>query len=334
MKVSILIPVRDPDPGIFKECLESINNQTCTDIEVVIVDNGGWSDDIQSIIDSTITNYNPKVIIENNPGIRFALNTGLKACDGELIARMDADDVMTPDRISRQVEFMEINTDTDVTAGNVELLETIQRSDGMLQYVKEVNELKSHDDIYHYRFIDSPVIHPSIMFRRSVLKFGDYPETEGEPEDYAMIMRWINNGVKFGKVDEKILYWRDSPTRLTRVHEDYSRDSFHKVRMRYLPEAILNSIKGRDTWVWGAGKHGRRMIKEVERSGVNIAGTIDIVHDKKVDGRSSIHFKEIPPDGEVFILSVVSNRGKHLEIRDHLNSAGYSEGLDYIRCIP
>lgn len=308
--------------------------QDLHDVEVVLVDNGGWTEGIHRTIGSIIPSEILKIIREETPGIRAALNAGLEACEGRFIARMDADDIMTPDRLRLQADELISRPDTDVTGGIVELIGETTKADGMLNYVTEVNGLLSHNDMYHYRYIDAPLIHPSIMFRRTLLRSEMYQAADGEPEDYSLILKLMHQGIKFSKVNDRVLYWRDSPTRLTRVHPDYSREAFNRVRLRYLPLSIRKKLRGRDLWVWGAGKYARRMIGSLESAGVRIKGIIDIVRNKTVMEKPSMHYTDLPSDGEIFVLSVVSNRGKHLEIRDHLNSLGYTEGNDFIRCSP
>ena len=105
MKVSILLPVYNSETTI-QETIDSILCQTYSDFELVII-NDGSSDKSEQIIgqysDKRIRYYKN----EQNKGLIYTLNRGLDLCNGEYIARIDADDIMLPTRLEKQTNYMD-----------------------------------------------------------------------------------------------------------------------------------------------------------------------------------------------------------------------------------
>jgi glycosyltransferase involved in cell wall biosynthesis len=112
-KISVVMPAYNAEKYI-SEAMESILNQTFIDFVLLIVDDGSTDDTvkiIRSYKDSRIT-----LIRNNHEGIVTALNTGFEKVAGKYVARMDADDVMHPQRLEIQYSYMEENSDITVCA--------------------------------------------------------------------------------------------------------------------------------------------------------------------------------------------------------------------------
>jgi len=328
-KVSFLIPFYNPGDRIF-ECIESVLSQEGPEFEVVLVDNGSNDGTFDSVAARYRVHHRIRLAHEPQLGIAHALNTGLKWCSGAYIARMDADDICLPGRLERQVAHLDSNPSVGLVSGIVRH-QGQEESEGMSYYVEQINKLLKSEDIRKYRFIDSPFAHPSVMFRKELIdQFGGY-NTSGVPEDYELWLRWIESGVKMEKINEEVLLWNDLPTRLSRNHPNYSRDSFESARIPYLQRWLRSYVRpDKPIFIWGGGKLSRQKAKMLEEAGTRIHGFIDVVDKGLVDGKPVIHYTNIPPPGSIFILSSVSNRGKYQEIRDHLISKGHAEELDFI----
>src|SRR5574341_182862 len=104
-RVSVIIPCYNNEPYL-RECLDSVLNQTFSDYEVIVVDDG--STDGTEVI---IQNYLPRVkyLRQSNQGPAAARNAGIEAASGEYIAFQDADDIWYPEKLEAQVKFMEAN---------------------------------------------------------------------------------------------------------------------------------------------------------------------------------------------------------------------------------
>ncbi len=106
--VDILLPVRNAEHTL-PDALDSVTRQTFTRFRVLVVDDGstdGSSDILKAYADRD-TRFH--ILSSGGAGLVAALNQGLAACNAPLIARMDADDIMLPERIERQVAYLDAN---------------------------------------------------------------------------------------------------------------------------------------------------------------------------------------------------------------------------------
>lgn len=115
-------------------------------------------------------------------GIVSALQKGCEVAQGRLIARMDADDVMHPHRLARQFDFLQGNPLMGLVSCLVRLGGSTERQAGYAAYVDWINSLQDPQEISLARFVESPVAHPSVLFRREMIaqyggyRDGDFPE--------------------------------------------------------------------------------------------------------------------------------------------------------------
>ncbi len=315
----------------IRAALESIITQTFADWELVVIDDGS-TDATQAIIERYSTR-DPRVKPHTGSpeGIAAALNYGITRCRGEWIARMDADDTMMPGRLASQLAHATENPELGVISGLVKHGGT---PGGFANYVQWLNTLVRPEDIAIHRFIESPVAHPSVMFRRELPAcFGGYRDGDF-PEDYELWLRWISHGVKFGKVPRHILTWNDSPARLSRTHPRYDPGKFYQTKLNYLADWLRENVRpGREIWLWGAGRITRGRFSGLARHGVAITGHIDIDPKKcgpRRDGLRVILPKDMPPREKAFIVTGVAKRGVRDQIRRELQSRGWRLGRDFI----
>ena len=118
-KLSVIMPAYNAEKYIG-EAIESILNQTFTDFEFIIIDDGS-SDHTADIIKGFHDERIRFIQNEKNSGVANTLNKGLELSQGEYIARMDADDISLPARFEKQVAFMEANPDVAVVGCGIEL---------------------------------------------------------------------------------------------------------------------------------------------------------------------------------------------------------------------
>jgi glycosyltransferase involved in cell wall biosynthesis len=261
-----------------------------------------------------------------------AFNLGISLAKGNYIARMDADDEMLPRRIELQKMYLDEHAEVGVVSSLIEHGGDRSRQEGYAVHIDWLNSLLSHDDIFLNRFVDSPVCNPSVMFRKELAdKFGG-AEQGDFPEDYEMWLRWMENGVRFGKVDHVLLKWNDPETRATRNDDRYSPEAFNRVKTEYLIRELGKKLHGRKLLLCGAGRITRKKSEELGKN-VRIDGFIDVDPakiGKLFDGRPVIGLDELASPYETFVLSYVGNRGAREEIRRILKKKGFVEGDDFI----
>jgi glycosyltransferase involved in cell wall biosynthesis len=206
-----------------------------------------------------------------------ALNTGLAESRARFVARMDVDDLCEPDRLSLQYEMLRRNDDICLVSCLVEPMHENRLSPGMGEYLHWVNQSVTHDQIIRDLFIESPLPHPSVMFRKeSVLRAGGYRDYDG-PEDYDLWLRLALEGGRFAKVPKPLLIWRIHAGSFSRTDSRYRADAFIRRKFEYLM-VWLNRRKpgaGKRFKICGAGKLGRRLQRFLSAGGIDVEAFVD-----------------------------------------------------------
>ena len=320
--------------GTLPEALESLSRQTLTDFEVLAVDDGSTDETGDLLQAAALQDERFRVLRQPHGGIISALNTGLDACCAPYVARMDADDRSHPQRLARQVAFLDSHPDVSVVGCLVEGFPAGQVRQGFRLYLDWMNSLLTGEDICREIFVESPLAHPSVAFRKDrVLDAGGYQE-RGWAEDYDLWLRLYLAGRRFAKLPEVLFEWREHPERLTRTDGRYSLENFLRLKAYYLSQGPL---AGREAVViWGAGMMGRRLSKQLCRQGVPLVAFIDV--DPQKIGRTRRGLPVLPADAlpellgrfhRPVVLAAVGARGARQLIRRQLNSLGLLEGVDW-----
>lgn len=330
MKVSVVLPVYNAAATVV-QAVESILSQTLADFELIIIDDGS-TDDTPSLV-SNLKNSRVRLVRAPHQGICSTLNRGLEEAQGDYIARMDADDVSRPERLTVQAAFLDAHPEIGLVGCRVSHAGSEETQLGYRLYVEWINSLLSPEQIRLARFIESPFAHPSIMFRRKlVAEHGGY-RTGGFPEDYEMILRWTEAGVRMAKVPEVLLEWRDPPGRLSRHDPRYDPAAFHACKAPYLALEIRRRLDGRAFWIWGAGRLSRKRASLLEPFNLSPEGYIDIDPDKigqSIQSRPVIGPDRLAGPNHAFVAGFVGNRGAREEIRQRLVESGRAEGRDFL----
>ena len=181
-KISVIIPVRNSEKTLEKS-LNSVINQTYKNLEILIIIND--SNDLSYEISKRFAKKDHRIkILNSEPGIVSALNTGLRASTGNIIARQDSDDVWYHNKIELQYEYM-IHNGFDILGTQMDI-----NSSGFLS---ESNYPLDHDDCVKWLLnSNNPIGHPTVMFKKKIMnKLGGYWELYPYAEDMDLWFRSI-----------------------------------------------------------------------------------------------------------------------------------------------
>jgi len=316
----------------LQSCLASIRQQDLRQFEILAI-NDNSSDSGVALVknwpDSRI-----RLLDHPGSGLVSALNFGLRHARYPLVARMDADDLMRSTRLSRQLNFMQKNPDIDLAGSCVSLFPSSLVQAGYREYIRWQNAVISENDIANNLFVESPLAHPSVIFRRdTVLDAGGYLEGDF-PEDYELWLRLIKMGARLGKHPDTLLDWRESDGRLSRNHPAYYRSAFDTLRARYL--APHPALHVRPVAFWGAGRKTRLRARHLIDLGIQPWRWIDI-DPKKIGNR--INGIEVAAPAclmpgqyrqKPFVLVYVTNHGARDLIEAELTNMDYNVGKDFL----
>lgn len=218
-------------PEYLNQALESIwEDQTLKPSQVVLVQDGPLTPDLYSVISlweeklgSTLTS----VILNENVGLAAALNEGLKFCEYELIARMDTDDVATPERFKLQLQFMNENPEISVSSGRIN-----EYTDDLKTQLSTRELPLTHDSIYNFAKRRNPISHTCAIFKKSaVLSVGGYPNIY--PEDYALWVLMLAKGYRFANIPQTLVKVRVGDAFNTRRGWEFLKGEIKAFKLMY-----------------------------------------------------------------------------------------------------
>jgi glycosyltransferase involved in cell wall biosynthesis len=260
------MPVYNAAP-FLQEAVESILAQTFRDFEFVIV-NDGSTDRSGKILkklaerDSRIT-----IISQPNGGIVAALNKGLEHCRGELIARMDADDVSMPERFERQISYLDTHPECVCVGSRVLAIDLY----GGVLYTSDHQPDHEWIDRELLKGVGWAVVHPVAMMRKKVLQsVGGYRTQFQWAEDMDLFLRMAEVG-QLANLPDVLLQYRQHPDSVNRsrqqeqilvinavVKEAHNRRGLKMdSAWTYTPMPVLPKHKQLLDWAWKALKEGK-----------------------------------------------------------------------------
>lgn len=327
--VSVLLPYRD-SAATIEEALRSVLAERAVDLEVLAIDDGSTDDGPARV--AAIAREDARVVplATGGIGIAAALAFGAARCRGELVARMDGDDVSLPGRIEAATALLVSTPSLGLAATQVEGFPEGAVGEGLARYIAWQNSLVTPEDHARELFVESPVCHPSVVMRRAALeRAGGFADVRWA-EDYDLWLRLDAAGWGLAKVPRVLFRWRHREGRLTFSDGRYALPLFDEAKARYLAPKLLR--RGRPVTVWGAGKTGKRIARALERHGVAASRFVDI--DPRKIGRTARGARISPPGslarGESTVVCAVGARGARDLIRAHLTARGFVEGDDFL----
>lgn len=333
LMISVIMPVRDAASTV-ERAVHSILGQSERDLELIAVDDGS-SDGTAAILDRLASGDGRlRVFHRKALGIVDALNHGIGNAAGSLIARMDGDDLSHQQRLELQHALLDARPELGLVSCLADFGGDPEKSQGFNLFTQWINSVIEPEEISLYRFVESPVAHPTVMFRAELPKLHG-PYRNGDfPEDYELWLRWMQAGVRMGKVTERLLVWKDSEGRLSRTDPRYRAEAFYLLKAQYLAAWLReNNPFHPAVWVAGAGRQSRRRSEMLLAHGVEIKGYFDVDPAKigtEKAGRPVLSYDGLPAPGKIFVIPYVAKRGVSREIQETLESRGYRLGKDFI----
>lgn len=331
-QVSVIMPCYNAEATVGR-AIQSIQRQTLTDWELIVVDDGSTDGSLAQITPLANNDKRISLLHQSHQGVVATSNWGLSRSTGLFIARMDADDVSRPQRLKLQAEALQQSNEFDAISCRAHFAGDIETAGGYAHHVSWANQFITSEQIALNRFIDLPVPHPTLMFRRNLIEqYGAYLDGDF-PEDYELILRWLSQGAVIGKLENTLFDWYDPPSRLSRNDDRYDKMAFHQCKAPYLAKAISQSgCSNRDLWIWGAGRPARKCARPLEHIWKKANGFIDIDPLKIgriIHGAPVVGIDNLPAIDQAVIVSYVGTRGARDVIRKELSATGRIEGRDF-----
>jgi glycosyltransferase involved in cell wall biosynthesis len=335
LSVSVVLPARNA-AATLGAAVASLRAQDLGDFEIVLVDHGS-TDGTWALMGELARSDDRIRILRCEGTFVEAANLAWRTASGDLVARMDADDLAMPSRLRVQREFLSTHSELSGCATGVRIVkrtdsgERVPPAGGYRRYETWVNGVIRPGDIAAQRFIDSPLPNPTSMLRREVL---EEVRGYGDPvwaEDYDLWLRLLERGPVLGKVPEILLEWIDGPTRATRSYDRYSLARFQEAKAHYL--ARLPRVRADGVVICGAGPTGKDMASRLRRNGIVIHAFLE-VNVRQIGQRIGgvpVLASDRAPDfaGSAVMLAASGREPGREQIRSLLAGAGFHEGEDF-----
>jgi len=209
-KITVLMPIFNGERFV-REAVESILNQTFTDFEFLIIDDGSTDSSIEIIA----AYDDPRIrLVANgkNLGVTASLNRGIDLAAGEYIARMDCDDISLPSRLAEEVAYLDQNPDCAMVA----VLVVMTDEDGIDRGAwLDDRKTSSHAAIHRFLPRANCIAHPGIMIRKSILSRYRYNDLQRVAQDYDLWLRMCADGLVIAKLAKPLLNYRVYATSVT-----------------------------------------------------------------------------------------------------------------------
>ncbi|MFN5324372.1 MAG: glycosyltransferase family 2 protein [Bacteroidota bacterium] len=232
--VTVLMPCYNAS-RFLADAFDSILNQSYTNLEILAIDDGS-TDGTANIIshyaslDSRIKPH----FNEMNMGLIKTLNKGCQLANGKYIARMDSDDISMPNRVELLVQELERDLEVDlVSAGCFTLSESGHRLERVFPKACTSKALK------FVSFFCTPVLHPCVVFRTSLVRDEPFDEEYLHSEDYEIFSRLLLKGKRFRNLEEPLYLLRNNSQSVSHRYESIQISTHNRISFRNINEYFL-----------------------------------------------------------------------------------------------
>lgn len=207
----------------LQEAIDSILHQTFEDFEFLVIDDGS-TDNTATIVASYSDPRIRFVLNWDNVGLAASLNRGIQVARGEYIARMDADDVSLPERLERQIDFMDAHPEVGVCGSWIENFGDVRSTIWKVP--------AEHERIVAELLFGDCIAHPSVLLRKSCLEGADskYNPAMREAQDYDLWVRLSREGMRFANLREVLVRRRLHHRQVMKMHRSALRAASTRIR--------------------------------------------------------------------------------------------------------
>lgn len=232
--ISVVLPVYNVGQYI-KECMDSILSQSFQDFEIIVIDDCSTDDTVKLIE----TYKDSRIFIKKknrNKGLIDSLNLGFELARGKYIARMDGDDISTPDRFQKQFDILENNSEIDVCGCWLQQFG---------QKHETIKHKKNHEEIVVQMLLSCSMSMGSVMFNRETLGIFRFDKTKKHVEDYDFWSRaaWT---CKFYNIQKVLYYYRMHETQVSSIHKKIQIEGDIPIKLSLFKKLDYNTIKYSD----------------------------------------------------------------------------------------
>ena len=230
--ISVIIPVWRPNNNHLKYCINSVINQTYSNLEIILIykSDPEFDNNFRGLM-KEYSDKRIKIIESSQKGVAFQRNLGIKNSTGEFLANIDSDDYCIENRFERQIKVIK-SKKCNVLGSWAFIISNAGKKIGTLKYPITHSEIRKKIILHDF------IINSSVLMERKMLDdIGLFDPSLAGAEDYELWLRAMSRGFKFANIPEYLVYIRENPHSLTRG-TDWRRHRRNGMEVR--KKAVMN----------------------------------------------------------------------------------------------
>lgn len=320
-RVSVLLPVKNAEPFLH-ECLQSIQQQTLTDWECCLLDDGSNDGSVPILQAYAALDARFRMVPSDGQGLIAANQALLSAAKGVYVTRMDADDIMPNDKLEKLVHKLESAPPKTIVTGRVRFFPEENCGTGTRFYENWLNERCDNNDHWQHIWRECVIPSPCWMMRTEELREAGCFEDAKYPEDYNMAFRLFVKGFSVQSAPGICHHWRQHTLRYSINSANYSAAAFMQMKWNYWKTLFLQG--NAQVLILGTLDKGKLLKKMVEADGCAVGWLAHRAHiaGNVIDNKTIMHYRDYSFSAGDVLISTLSSIDNHTEIYTFLQSAG------------
>ena len=325
--ISILMPVHNTAPYLVS-CLDSICQQSLKTWELIAIDDFSTDESSQILEEYAQLDHRISWYRNDEKGIIPALQKAYHLSQGEMIHRMDSDDIMPSDKLENLHRTLVAAGRGSVATGMVRYFSTqLELQRGFLDYGQWINDHIANKTIFQDIFMECPIASPAWLIHREDLdRIGGVTGVQ-YPEDYDLVFRMYVHGLSAEGIPRVVHLWRDWSDRASRTKKEYADQLFFELKIRYFTEYKYR--KNQPIVIWGAGRKGKNLFRLFHKTGLPITWITENPNKigQQIYGTTLSTPKESITSGSQVIVAISDPKAK-VDIRQRLQAMGKVNNSD------
>lgn len=205
VRMSVIMAIYNEPEEYLKQSIESILKQSFKSFKFVIVLDNPHNREAERLVKLYQRKDKRIFFIKNrkNMGLAASLNKGVLVAEGKYVARMDADDVSLPDRLDKQIKYLEKNKEVDLLFSWAYFID--ESGELIKKFTPNRDKVKRLQKTF---FKDFLFVHPTLLIKKEILMENPYDENNRGAEDFELWMRLISKGYHFDILEKFLLKYR------------------------------------------------------------------------------------------------------------------------------
>jgi len=310
-------------------CLNSILQQTELYWELIAIDDHSTDSTWQILQAFAKKDKRIKVLQNDGKGIIDALRLAYKNSQGQLITRMDSDDIMRPEKLATLKNQLVQKGIGHLATGQVQYFSATELGDGYQKYQNWLNGLTAKGNNFQEIYKECVIPSPCWMIYQTDLDKCQAFLPNRYPEDYDLCFRFYENGLTLIPNNQILHEWRDYPNRTSRTDKNYADNRFLDLKVHYFLK--LEQDKKRPLVLWGAGKKGKLIARQLIEAKIDFHWVCN--NEKKIGkdiyGQLLLPFNVLQKWEQPQIIISVAGDLAQAEILSYLQNKRLKAGIDY-----